>query len=621
MKKSSFKEKITDVGIKLKAYWNKPPKGYDVSYKEFLSFSLGSGSISFINVLTQWTGLAMGIHMMISYFKVPTGLMWVLGIVAALITLIRSPILSMVIDNSNSKNGKFKPFLFWSTFASAVCFCLIPFVPKDWNAISLFSFSIPAIPIMGVLNSSSVSVSLAVLIMFILLQLGGTFSTLLNQALSGVEQTISTVAQERANIGALKNIVGNLPGSIVNIIIPVLAANAFSKLGGWNSIELYRWVFPFTSIGAMIFIMFVIKGTKERVVVNKKYVARVKFFEGAKELSKNKYFWIMVFNGVFFGIRALSNLTTWITQYSFFTEQARTWVGLFCSTILMNVLVIGNVLGPMLVKKFGKKNVMIYSYLGFAIMVAFQLLVYKNPILMLLAALLQNVFGGLYFISGIMVSDILDYQQWKTGKRLEGFWQNYSTFITTIIGIFTGMLAPAFLAMAGIGFSDNISEALQNTTLRDNAYKYQTILALIGAVLVIPPFFFYDLTEKKHANYVRVLKIRAAIDNYDDNLLEDRDVLNIKEIYTYAQEHNDSFLWEEINYHNQIHDIMGRYDEVFARVTANKEKEEKAELERKLELESIKIQKKLEKAKLKAMKNNEEFDEKEFLDKYNKKSK
>ena len=220
-----------------------------------------------------------------------------------------------------------------------------------------------------------------------------------------------------------------------------------------------------------------------------------------------------------------------------------------------------------------------------------------------------------------MVSDILDYQQWKTGKRLEGFWQNYSTFITTIIGIFTGMLAPAFLAMAGIGFSDNISEALQNTTLRDNAYKYQTILALIGAVLVIPPFFFYDLTEKKHANYVRVLKIRAAIDNYDDNLLEDRDVLNIKEIYTYAQEHNDSFLWEEINYHNQIHDIMGRYDEVFARVTANKEKEEKAELERKLELESIKIQKKLEKAKLKAMKNNEEFDEKEFLDKYNKKSK
>jgi hypothetical protein len=75
--------------------------------------------------------------------------------------------------------------------------------------------------------------------------------------------------------------------------------------------------------------------------------------------------------------------------------------------------------------------------------------------------------------------------------------------ITTVLGIFTGMLAPAFLAVGGIGFADEISQALQNETLRNSAYKYQTLLSLIGSILAIIPLFFYDLTEKKHADYVR----------------------------------------------------------------------------------------------------------------------
>ncbi len=561
MSKVKLKEQIASIVNKFKTYWISPPAGYDVTYKETLSFSLGSGCLSLINVLMQWTTLATATHMMISYFKVSTGLVWLLGIVSAVIILIRSPILSLIIDNSNSKKGKFKPFIFWATLFSAVCFCLIPYIPKGWNAVSLFSVSLPAMPVMGVLASSKVTVSLAVLIMYILLQFGTAFSTLLTQALAGVEQTISTVAQERANIGAVKNLISNLPGSIVNIIIPIIAAQTFSYLGGWNSIELYRWVFPFCGAGALLLSYFVIKGTQERVVVNKKYVAKVRFFQGVKELSKNKYFWIITFINLLYNVRILSNITTWITQYSFVTESARAIVGVFCSTILMNMLVIGMLLGPFLIKKFGKKKVLLYSNIGFAVLVLFQFFVHKNPILILVALLFQNIFGGFYYISTIMVSDILDYQQWKTGKRLEGFWQNYSVAIITSLGIFTGMLAPAFLAFAGIGFSDDISEALKNDALRNNAYKYQTLLSFICSVIMIIPLFFYDLNEKKHADYVRVLKIRAAVNNYHDNVITEKELTNLKDICDYAKNNNNIFLLDEINHHAEINDILKTNEE------------------------------------------------------------
>lgn len=556
MNKQALKEKVATILGKFRTYWKSPPRGYDVSYKEIVNFALGSGCLSLINILVQWTALATSTHMMISYFRVPTGLIWLLSIVSAAITLVRSPILSLVIDNSNSDKGKFRPFILISTLAAAICFCLIPYLPKAWNGISLFSISLPAMPIMGVLGPSRVAVSLAVLLMYILLQLGTAFSTLLTQVLTGVEQTISTVAQERANIGAVKNLISNIPGSLVNIVLPIIAAQVFSNLGGWNAIELYRWIFPFCGAGALALAVFVVKGTKERVVVNKKYVAKVSFRQGIKELSKNKYFWIITFVTLFYNVRILSNITTWITQYSFVTESARAIVGVICSTILMNMLVIGMALGPVLIKKSGKKKVLLFSNIGFAVMVLFQFLVHKNPILILVAQLFQNIFGGFYYISTIMVSDIMDYQQWKTGKRLEVFWQNYSMTITTVLGIFTGMLAPAFLAVGGIGFADEISQALQNETLRNSAYKYQTLLSLIGSILAIIPLFFYDLTEKKHADYVRALKIRAAVDNCRDNVLSDKDLETLKEIISFARSTENTFLLDEISRHPEIDEIV-----------------------------------------------------------------
>lgn len=555
-KKESLKTKVVGGIGKFRAHWNRPPEGYQVAYKEFAAFSAGCGSPNLLGVLTQYTTIATSVHLMISHFRMSTGMAWLLTILASVIAIIRSPILSMMIDNSNGKNGKFKPFLLWSAIGTAVSFSFVPYIPAAWMDVHLFSIPLPAIPIMGVFEASTIDFNLGILLAFLLIQIGQFFITLLNQCIAGIEQTISTVAQERANIGSIKGLVSGLPSSIVNIILPILAGTLFAQQGGWNAVNMYRIIFPICGVIGVFMVLLLVKGVQERTVVKQEYVAKVRFTEGMKLLSKSKYFWIITIFNAFNAIRNLANITTWITQYSFVSDTAKTWVGLYCSTILMNAIAVALLVGPFLIKKLGKKNVMFLSCVGYVVMIALQVIFHKSPALILVVSFFEQFFGGFYFVTGIMTSDILDDIQMKTGKRLEGFWQNYMAIITTVIGIFTGMLTPLFLSFGGVGFSDDISLALQNEQLRNNIFFYQSLLSLIGAVIVAIPFFFYDLTEEKHADIVRVLRIRSAVDNFNDNVLQAEDVTYLKEIVAYAEKANAPMVSEELLKYDCIQTIL-----------------------------------------------------------------
>ncbi|MCX4361794.1 MAG: hypothetical protein OSJ74_00180 [Clostridia bacterium] len=129
---SAFAEKVSDGLFKLKTYWKKPPKGYYVSYKEFVNLSLGFGVVSFLSVMVGMATFDVTKDMMI-HFNVSLGQVWFFTMINAIIGIIRAPIMSMCIDNCKSKRGKFKPFILPATIATCVFFCLTPFVPMSWN--------------------------------------------------------------------------------------------------------------------------------------------------------------------------------------------------------------------------------------------------------------------------------------------------------------------------------------------------------------------------------------------------------------------------------------------------------------------------------------------------------
>lgn len=605
-------DKLMELFFKVKTYWRKPPKGYEVTYKEFVYYALGFGGTSFLSVLCNWTSIATTTYMMISHFKISTGVVFFLGtVLGSICGLLRAPILSMLIDNRNDKKkrGKFKQFLIVPSICWALFFGLIPFIPASWAEVELFSITIPAIPIMGLYETQTSVFSLAVIVMFVMLQLGTFFQNIVNQAMAGIEQTISSVAQERANFISVRGLISNIPGSVINMLMPIVAGILFADSGHQLNINLYRIFFPICMVLGVGGVLFTYFGVHERVIVSNNFVHRVKFWQGAKELSQNKYFWIITVFNVFANLRAVANITNWICQFSFESATAKTIANLFCTTLLMNAFIVGMVFSPALIKRWGKRRVMLMSAIGYAAMLLLQLLVYKNPYLVLFASFCQNLFGGFSFVSSMMVSDVLDYQQWKTGKRLEGFWQNYAGFITTLIGVFTGMLTPLFLSFGGIGFGDDLNTALRDTTLRDNAYFYQTLLGLIGCVICALPLFFYDLTEDKHANYVRALKLRAAAENFRDGTLTDKDYVNVREVLDYANEKNDAFVLEEIARHDCLQEINARADAVLEKVKAQERKADLEAFAHDLELEFKRADARVEKLRKKAQKKGEAFDE------------
>ena len=531
---------------KLKTYWKTPPEGYQANYREVATFAAGAGSSTLMGILSQYTTIATSVHLMISYFRMSTGMAWILGILAAVCAVVRSPILSMMIDNSNGKRGKFKRFLLPAAIGAAISFSFVPYIPEGWLDIELFCLTLPAIPLMGVHETSALSFNVGILLAFLLIQIGSFFLTLMNQCITGLEQTITPVAQERANISSIKGLVSGLPSSIVNIILPILAGSVFAAQGGWNAVEMYRIAFPVCGVGAVLLVSVLTKGVQERIVVRQDYVAKVRFSEGMKILSKCKYFWIITLFNALNTVRALSNITAWITQYSFTSNTAKTIVGLYCSTLLMNAIAIALFCGPFLIKKLGKRNLMLATCVCYAVMIGLQLIFYQHPVVILIVSFFQQFCGGYYYLSGLMTSDALDELQRKTGKRLEGFWQNYMAIITTVIGIFTSVLTPLFLSFGGVGFSDDISVALQNDTLRSNIFFYQSLLSLLGAVVLAIPFFFYDLTEKKHASVIRALRFRAAADNLQTDTASAEDLDTLRELIVYADKNEDPLLRREI---------------------------------------------------------------------------
>lgn len=106
----------------------------------------------------------------------------------------------------------------------------------------------------------------------------------------------------------------------------------------------------------------------------------------------------------------------WICNYAI-SGQNGSFALSVCNILLNNALVAGMLIGPFLIKKLGKRNVMLISTIGFMIMAFMQLFTLNQPYLILVAIFFQNLFNGLSYISTIMVPDVLDYQQWKNRKK------------------------------------------------------------------------------------------------------------------------------------------------------------------------------------------------------------
>lgn len=488
-----------------KKYWHEPPKGNYISYKEIASLS-GAG------FGVYWaTLLPMAIALNASNFLVgaciglkPMDLQIMLNI-ANIIGIPLGIFRSWYYDNHKLKGGKFLPFIQMSVVPMVLVSAIFVWLPYE-----SFSYILKAI---------------VVEIMYLLLNV---FLCFYNESYTYFQQIITPDAQERTTVMSISQVIYSLAPTITNLFIPLLAV----LTGGLNNIWTYRIIYPiFTVIGMFISLIFFSK-VKERLVLPKKKLEPVRMFDAIREVAKNKYYWIIQSaNWVVFLESGYGVVLGWSFVYAFGGKyQASLGIA---NTVIGNAALWSMLLAPIVIKKIGKRNLLITAN-AINVFVLFALyFVYENLLLICVIWYINTFINTFWnIVQHNINADMRDYHQWKTGVRVDGLFGPLG-MIGTVIGFFTGMVYPAVYEKMGLLEDYNV---LYDDNIRNNLFEVLILLSALGAFLNLIPFCFYDLTENKHKAYVGVLKIRAMFENYSLGVLEDDELKDVMAIILQAKE-------------------------------------------------------------------------------------
>lgn len=525
------------------AHWNIPAKeGYYLSNKEFMAYAVGGMGVQGMGILTQYFAITMGVHLAYVYNfdqQIVLYTSWIM----AILSLFRAPLVGWIIDNTNTKWGKYRPYLLFTGLLSVACFWLLAFIPN------LF------MPGEGDAYTDArkwLVVGSYQLIYFIALTIYSFFSF----GRVGLSQVITPNTNERTKLYSVGGVIDSLGPSIVQMLFPLIANGVYGQQGlvfkeqygswtteqvqqaglgfGMENILTYQVIFPIMGCICVALALVMFFGTKERIIQEKKVKQKVSFIGGIVKSFKNKYFWIFnISNVLAFGRLLIFTSVNYVCAYMIGGSLGGNLRGII-PTLMAVGFVPGMLFSPLIQKYLGKKKMTLLSFAGSATISTLILLLVlfayngaATPYLIFVGIFLHNIFAALWTVtSPAMTADYCEYQQWKTGDRLDGYMSQYTQVFTTVCGMFTGLLVSEILI--NIGAKDSVS--YENPEVMRNVFIMWAVLGVACGVLAMIPFFFWDLTEKKQLEMARELKIRAMQNKLEDNEFTQDDVKEAMEL-------------------------------------------------------------------------------------------
>ena len=504
-------EKIKQTVSSVKEHWGTPPEGRYIPYKEILAYSVGGIGVKFVIYTVWYISLSATSLLAGSALGLKNGDLVKLNMIATIIGLFLGPIRGLIIDNTRSSKGKFRPYLLYTGIPSAILLTIFAFLPFETMTYNQKLWSL--------------------FISYMLLQLCYPFY---DQAYTTLVQVMSPNSTERADVITVSTFIYSLAPTIMGFFVPLIAGFT----GGLEHINAYRVIMPALGIGGALIGLFSYFGTKERIIVSKDYTPKVPFFKGIGAGIANKYQWARSLTSWCILFQAgVGNVTTWYFYYgikdvlNLSTEQQGVLNGTLM-TILGAAATPAMLLSPLLIRKLGKRNMYIFYILGNVITLVGMYLFIEQIWVLYAFIWIRGFFNTFPLIAdSAMSADVLDYQQYKSGDRLEGL---MGQFVGTI-GVFVSMgityFTQTIVMQNHFGLVDNYDD-LYKASFREPLSKGMIVIALVGFVLALIPFItMYTLTEEQHDSHIKVLKIRAALEDYATDSLSEGQLDEAKKIY------------------------------------------------------------------------------------------
>lgn len=417
----------------------------------------------------------------------------VLMIVGRIIDMCTDPVMGVIVDKTNTKHGKMRPYVRIGAFVIGL--------------VTIFMYY----PVGGSIEWRSVFGAL----MYIGFGLAYTF---VDVPAMGMLSVATPDKDERASLLSYYVTVGSVGGLLPAAMLFVL--------------QLFvpeRWVYFVISaiVGVVTFFAYsyLYKHSKERFSTSTEHI---KVKDMLKVVAKNKPMTLALLTSMLASPRyMIMGVAIYIATYVVVIP------GLTSGTVLLLLYLVvgagmfaGILLTPVAYKRIGyKKTGLLFGAIGAVFLGSG----FGVGLVNIYAALPFMTIGGLGLgayntLPYPMVGDSLDYLEWKTGERMEGICFSLNSFVTKFnnavgaFGVMLGLIVCNFVQPSTPGAVEAQSEFTVN-----GMYALATLIPAAGFLLSLIPMAIYDYTGKKKENILRELEERRAAKAENGDKVPDED--------------------------------------------------------------------------------------------------
>ncbi len=553
----NLKQKAFGLVKNVKDHWKTPANGRYMPFKEIASYAGGGIGAYMIITIGSACILGTGNTLITSALGVRYQDMVFMHVIAVLLNIPMTAIRANIIDNTRNKAGKYRPYIVTMAIPSAITSILMVWFPYS----SLGSI-LPAGEIFG--DRSYVYVAKCALVMLFNIILHFCYYFFYD-GYENLIHVLSPNTQERTDVASIKSVVYSFAPTVVNLISPIIAERIFKT--NMTDIRVFKLLYPILAVGGILLCLVVYRNTEEKIVQARTHVVKIRFIDALREVAKNKYFWIISLAGwLGFLESAFLNIMFWLYNYGGACSGDAYGI---ITTVYGNASLWGMLLAPFCIRKWGKKAVLIATNI---FNIIFILLMYPivqeingATIWLVLCCLYMNAFMGSFahILNPAIQADIRDYQQYKSGERIDGMFGAVGT-IGTVITLFTALVLPQIYKSRGMTVEearrvlhdpvilarnlgggktvgDVIQEQIASGTTMEELCEAETnalydpdilmpllsvlvLVSAVGAAINVIPYFWYDFNEKKQKSVIRVLQVRAMFEDFGNGVLVDSEL-------------------------------------------------------------------------------------------------
>ncbi len=483
--------KIKSLFASLKNGWSTPPKGRYLTFKEMACYGFSGLGVSFIvNVIT-----AVITATQIPYiYEIDVIHGTIIFSIVGVSNLLIQPFFGKMLQNTKTKIGRYKPYIIGIAPVISLFVVLATWLPQvnsmTFRVVYAYCTCIPVLVLWNIWYNTFYMIPAA----------------------------MTPVSQERTDMLSPVGLIMGFAPTVMNFIIGPIRAHFMSQGREYMAFRLMGLIS--TVIGVIL--VFLILKTKERIYETPQERENISVKEGLRLVMQNKPLMIYTLAMIIGSLRGVAEMNSYYIGQFRYGETTEQGLSLFSmlSPIVGFAATPAMLLLPFMTRKMNNKSIMIMwqainavAY-GVLCIIGYENIPVGTPTAIVITIVrFVTCFNAVGTLTPIMLSEMYDYQQWKTGRRLEGFIQTFAVSMTGLVAQFA-MFIPTFIqkkiGYQPMNFKNGAEYLPENIAIMNQWFNISAVITVVSGILFIAVMAFYPLSKKKYNQIMEELKEKSS---------------------------------------------------------------------------------------------------------------